>query len=133
MSGLKSKVGKRSGAFQDKITSLRITDFCRAIGVPESRVAPPTFLTVFRKGEFTLFQELGIELSRVLHTQQEFEYAHPIAAGDLVRFETEICNVLEKNRTPSPIQFITLQTEFHVERESESLFAGKSTTTIVVR
>jgi hypothetical protein len=133
MSALKALIGKSSGSFRDEVSLNRISTFCRAIGVKESSIAPPTFLTVFRKGEFTLFQALGIDLSHILHAEQDYQYENQIMAGDCVCFETVISNILEKHRASSPMQFITLETIVHVERFSETQRVGKAKTTIVVR
>lgn len=133
MSVLKPEVGMTSGVYRDEITRDRIAAFCQAIGIEDSQVAPPTFLTLFRRGEFDLFQKLGIELSRVLHAGQEYQYENEIQAGDCVRFETVISNLLEKDRPSARMQFITLETEVYVERSSENYRVGKAKTTVVVR
>jgi len=133
MSGLKSQIGKTSSAFCEEVTPQRISAFCKAIGAKESTQAPPTFLTVLRRGEFELFQSLGIELSRVLHTDQEYEYENPILAGDSVRFVSTVANILEKSRSQASFQFVTLETEYYVLRGSQSFRAGKGKTTVLVR
>jgi hypothetical protein len=130
---LKSELGRKVGPYQDKVTGNRILAFCRAIGVQNCDVAPPTFLTVFRKGEFDLFQLLGIELSRILHAEQEYQYENPIQSGDTVHFETVVTHVLEKQGSSSKMQFLTFETEFHSERGPQKFRVGKSKTTIVVK
>ena len=94
MLSLKSEIGKTLGPYRDEVTQERIHSFCRAIGAKESLTAPPTFLTVFRKGEFDLFRLLGIELAHVLHAEQGYQYENFIQAGDIVQFETSVINVL---------------------------------------
>jgi hypothetical protein len=133
MTSLKSHVGQRSDTYHDEITPQRIAQFCRAVGIPESSVAPPTFLTVFRKGEFDLFQKMGIQLARVLHAEQEYQYENPIRSGDCMQFQTTVSNILEKKGSTASMQFITLETLFHVTRDSVQLAVGKSKTTIVIR
>jgi hypothetical protein len=90
-------------------------------------------LTVFRKGEFDLFQSLGVELARVLHAEQEYQYENTIEAGDHVSFETSLTQVLEKGGSSARMQFLTFETEVDAERKSKMVRIGKSKTTIVVR
>jgi hypothetical protein len=133
MLSLKNEVGKEVGPYYDEVTAERIVNFCRAIGSSNDHEAPPTFLTIFRKGEFELFQKLGFDLSQVLHTEQEYEYESSILAGDRVEFVTSLTHVLEKKGSRSFMQFLTFETEFRVERNSLRIRLGKSKTTIVIR
>jgi hypothetical protein len=133
MLSLKSEVGKDVGPYQEDVTADRILNFCRAIGATDSHQAPPTFLTVFRKAEFELFNQLGFDLSQVLHAEQEYEYEGVILAGDRVEFKTALTHVLEKQSTKSFMQFLTFETEIHSERNMNRLRIGKSKTTVVIR
>lgn len=130
---LKSELGRKVGPYQDEVTANRILAFCQAIGIKNCEVAPPTFLTVFRKGEFELFQLLGIELSRILHAEQEYQYENAIRPGDKVQFETAVTQILEKQGSSYKMQFLTFETEFHSERGPQKFRVGKSKTTIVVK
>lgn len=140
MASLKSHVGMRSGVYRDKITPERISAFCSAIGLSKvstnvegTFVAPPTFMTVFRKGEFDLFQQLGIDLASILHAQQEYQYERSICSGDAILFETTLSNVLEKKGSSSQLQFITVETHVQAETASGVQSVGRSTTSVVVR
>jgi hypothetical protein len=130
---LKSEIGIKSGPYQDQITLDRIHSFRKAIGAQLDLVAPPTFLTLFRRGEFDLFKVLGVELSRVLHAEQEYDYQHPILAGDQVHFETTLTQVLEKNGTSYRMQFLTFETDVQSQRDSTRVPVGKAKTMIVIR
>lgn len=135
MKSLKSQVGVSAGPYREEITLERVQAFCKAIGVEVSSVAPPTFFTLFRKGEFDLFQKMGLELSKVLHAEQEYQYLHDIHAGDTVSFETTVNHVLEKQSSTASLHFVTFETRFQVKRasEKEEFLAGTGKTTIVVR
>ena len=133
MLSLKSQVGKNSEFYSEEVSLDRIKSFCQAVGAPQSEFAPPTFLTVFRKGEFELFQKLDILLSQILHSEQEYQYENPIFPGDQVFFRTVVSNVLEKRGRSSSIQFVTFETEMMAKRQLENLHVGKSKTTIVIR
>lgn len=133
MSSLKPHLGKQSKTFRDEITASRISAFCQSIGIPESPVAPPTFMTVFRRGEFELFQELGIELARILHAEQEYQYENPIRAGETLVFQTVMKQVLEKHTSTHLMQFATFETSFQTDSDSGQRPVGKAKTTIVIR
>jgi acyl dehydratase len=133
MLSLKSEVGKQVGPYSDEVTAERIVNFCKAIGSTAFNEGPPTFLTVFRKGEFDLFNQLGFDLSQVLHAEQEYDYENPVIAGDRVEFKTALTQVLEKQNSRSFMQFLTFETEFQAQRESVVVRIGKSKTTIVIR
>jgi hypothetical protein len=130
---LKSEIGKKVGPYQDDVTAHRISSFCKAVGAEENGIAPPTFLTLFRKGEFELFQYLGLELSHVLHAEQEYQYEEGIQPGDRIHFETVLTQVLEKQSSSSKMQFLSFETHIQAERRSKIWRVGKSKTTIVVR
>ena len=133
MVSLKSYIGQSSGEIREEIDLNRIQSFCKAVSIEETSIAPPTFLTLFRKGEFDLFQKLGLNLANILHAEQEYTYENPIQAGDSVTFDTAVTQVLEKQGSSSSMQFITFETNFYTERQSKNCFVGKSKTTIVVR
>jgi len=133
MGSLKSQIGQQAGPFEEEISQQRIARFCSAIGVQQTQVAPPTFLTLFRKGEFELLQRLGIPLSRVLHAEQEYWYESSVQAGDRIKFQTSITQVLEKHGSTFFMQFITMETTFHAERDSGERPVGRAKNTIVIR
>jgi hypothetical protein len=122
---VKSRVGEKAGPFTEEVSRERIERFALSIGAPVSDEAPPTFLTLFRKAEFALFDQLGIPLSKVLHAEQEYTYEAPLKAGDRITFETTLAKALEKGS----VRFMTFRTDFRV---GESPVAS-SNTVIVVR
>jgi hypothetical protein len=127
--GLKRFEGAKSSEVSEKITKERIALFCEAVGMKTSLVAPPTFMTVFRKGEFELFDHLGLPFSSVLHSEQQFTYESDLRAGDEILFQTELTSVLEKKGRMS---FLHFETSVRVTAPSPRSI-GKSKTTIIVR
>jgi hypothetical protein len=130
---LKEQEGRVAGPYQAQVTQKQISLFCQAIGAKEGSVAPPTFLTAFRKGEFDLFKDLGFELSQVLHAEQEYEYENPLMAGDQVSFKTTLAHVLEKQSKSSSLQFLSFETQFQSVGADKQLPIGKAKTTVVIR
>ena len=129
MLSLKTEVGKQAGPYREKVSAEKIAEFCKALGVPALNHAPPTFLTVFRRGEFELFKKLGLDLSNVLHAEQEYQYESALEAGDEVEFKTALIQVLEKQTPKASLQFLSFETEIHTEKGK----IGKAITQVVIR
>jgi acyl dehydratase len=73
-------------------------DAARAAGHPDLPV-PPTFLFCLemdRPDPYGWFDELGIELPKVLHGEQEFTYHRLAHAGDRLRFESTVVDLYAK-------------------------------------
>jgi hypothetical protein len=136
---LKDKIGTRSETHTEVVTADRIAAFCKSVGVTNHEEAPPTFLTVFRRGEFELLQVLGLDLSNALHADQQYDIVQPIRAGDHVLFETEVSQVLEKLSPKQSLRFLTLETRFQIKtpgsqgHPGEFQPMGKSICTLVFR
>lgn len=62
-------------------------------------VAPPTFI-VGAQGDtgatMALIDTLGIDLGRLLHGEQRFDFHAPACAGDTLRFESRVSDIYEK-------------------------------------
>jgi acyl-CoA thioesterase FadM len=133
MLSLKAHIGKSSKWYQDVVSSQRISDFCTAIKCNDLSLSPATFMTCFRQGELEHVKTFGIDLTRLLHTEQEFDYHSPIRAGDRIQYRTHIKKVLEKLTPSQHVQFVTFETEVHGERNSMTFLVGKTRSTIVIR
>jgi hypothetical protein len=132
-SEMKSKIGERSGYFEEAVTGTWIASFRAAIHASSGREASPTFLTTCRKGEFELLQRLGVTLSRVLHAEQEYSYASVIIPGDSIGYETTLADVFEKKGASGQMVFLTFETTVAVRRGGDTLPGGTSRTVIVIR
>lgn len=73
----------------------------RAAGY-RSLVAPPTFAFCLQSmaqsdsGGPSILKRLGVDLSRILHGEQQFTYHAPICAGDTVTFRDRIADIYAK-------------------------------------
>jgi hypothetical protein len=124
----KSQEGAKSRVYKESVSRERLEKFCRAVGQKgQALVAPPTFMTVFRKGEFEVFDLLGLKLEGVLHAEQIYQYESDIQVGDDIEFQTQLSHVLEKKG--GALSFLTLETKFN----SGSRTIGSSRTTIIVK
>lgn len=130
-------VGRRYGPFRSTVCAERIRAFALAVagGVPGyfgsahgephpysvdeeaarrsphgALVAPPTFGVTFAMEPFALAcsdPELGLDLLRLLHAEQEFEHGVPVRPGDVLTTEGEIVEV----RSKGALDFMTVRTE----------------------
>jgi N-terminal half of MaoC dehydratase len=60
---------------------------------------PPTFIFCMEQGRpdgYQLIQDMGIDISRILHGEQHFEYHQPVHAGDTLTFKTKITDIYDK-------------------------------------
>jgi len=124
----KSVIGKEMPPFVVTVERGKIKEFARAIGdlnplylddrVGQASefgdiVAPPTFLTTFRDESAdtsALLRELGTDISRVLHGEQEFEIHRPIRPGETFLCRSKVIDVYEKTGKSGPMAFVVRET-----------------------
>lgn len=119
--------------FQVTVSAERIARFARAIGIsgelPEC--APPTFMKVV-EGENNssrrILEALSVELSRVLHAEQQFDYLDPIRAGDELSVERRVTDLYD--RRGGTLEFIVI--ESHISR-GDGTPVGRSRQVVLVR
>jgi acyl dehydratase len=73
-------------------------DAAHAAGHP-ALPAPPTFALCLKQlaGQpYSYLSEMGVDIARLLHGEQAFEYFEPLHAGDVITLTTEIVNVEQK-------------------------------------
>lgn len=115
----------------------KIREFAMAIGDPnplytdESAaksagyadiIAPPTFLTVigFKFGpSIVLDPELGLDYTRVVHGEQEFELKRPIVPGDRLKGTPKIVDISAKGKN----EFLTYEAAITTESGEEVAIA----------
>ena len=124
----KALVGREFPPFVVTVERGKIKEFARAIGDPsplylDDRVgqasefgdiiAPPTFMTTFREagGDGADFlRELGTDISRLLHGEQEFELHRPLKPGDTLLCRSRILDIYEKTGKSGPMGFVLRET-----------------------
>lgn len=72
------------------VTAERVAEFAAAVGHPRgpggAEVVPPTFPIVLAFDAMMAFLDAeGVDLHRVVHGEQRFAYARPLAVGDELR------------------------------------------------
>ena len=134
-----SHIGTVFEPFEAEVEKGAIIKFADAIGDgnplysdgKEDLEAPPTFGTTFRppKGFLQVFQDLDIDLTRVLHGEEEYEYFKPIKPGDLLTCQTIVSNVYEKSGKSGGMTFVTMETECN-NASGELVLIQRSTTVV---
>jgi len=123
----KGVIGKESPPFVVTVERGKIKEFARALGDTNPAylddrvgqasewgdiVAPPTFMTTFRdgadSGEF--LRELGTDISRLLHGEQEFELFRPIRPGETFVCRSKVLDIYEKTGRSGPMGFVVRET-----------------------
>lgn len=121
--------GKRYPPVEFLLDAERVRAFATAVGHPTDDV-PPTIVTVpeIAAGLANVLADpdLGLELSRVLHGEQEYEWGHPFALGERVMAEATI----EDIRTKAGLEILRIRTDLRDEA-GRTVVVGRST--LIVR
>lgn len=99
------------------VTAERVGKFAEAIGdsraLTDTAFVPPTFLKVI-EGEGAssrrIVEALEIDLRRILHAEQQFDYLAPIHVGDVLTVERRVADIYEKKG--GEMEFVIIETTF---------------------
>lgn len=142
----KAVIGKESPPFVITVERGRIKEFARAIGDDNPAylddrlgqasewgdiIAPPTFMTTFRDGadSATFLRELGTDISRVLHGEQEFELLRPIQPGQTYVCRARVVDIYEKTGRSGPMAFVVRETAI-IDRHNDVVGTMRQVTVI---
>ena len=135
----KSKIGTEFEPFVFEVEKGKIMEFALSVFQKEGRdqvdpiyvdsaaakkegykdiITPPTFQTCFALwgggGLMPMITALNINLGRLLHGEEEYEYLAPIHPGDTITCQTKVMDVYEKEKKNKPgkfMEFTVLETE----------------------
>jgi acyl dehydratase len=139
-------IGKESPPFVVTVERGKIKEFARAIGDDnpfylDDRVgqasewgdiiAPPTLMTTFRDGAdgAVFLRDLGTDISRLLHGEQEFEMHRPIRPGETFLCRSKVVDVYEKTGRSGPMGFVVRETSV-TDRANELVATIRSVTVV---
>jgi acyl dehydratase len=141
----KSVLGKEYPAYPVTVERGRIKDFARAIGDENpfylddavgaaspwgDIIAPPTFPIGFRDPDGgALLHDLGVDISRVLHGEQEFELHRPIRPGDTFLCRAKVTDIYEKSGKSGPMAFVVRET-YVTDRDNELVATLRGVTVV---
>jgi len=124
----KSLIGKEYPPYAVTVERGKIKEFARAIGDAnplylDDRVgaasewgdviAPPTFAITLRDENAdtaAFLRELGTDISRILHGEQEFEIFRPIQPGQTYLCRAKVVDIYEKTGRSGPMAFVVRET-----------------------
>jgi acyl dehydratase len=95
-------------------------------------IAPPTFATSFRvHGSETnaLVADLGVDLSRLLHGEQEFEIFRQLRPGETLLCRTRVVDIYEKTGRSGPLAFVIRETTV-TDRTDEIVLKMRNVTVV---
>ena len=120
--------GKEYPPYVVHVERAKIKDFARAIGdlspyylddeVGRASpwgdiVAPPTFAITFRDEKHdtgSMLKDLGTDISRILHGEQEFEIHRPLQPGRTYLCRAQVVDIYEKSGKSGPMAFVVRET-----------------------
>ncbi len=126
-------IGYALPAFDVVASAEHLAQFARAIGmstVPD--VAPPTYMKAVEgqnNSSRRILDALAVDLSRVLHAEQQFDYLAPIRTGDVLRVQRTVTDVYERKN--GQMEFIVIESS--VTRVADGELAGRSRQIVLVR
>ena len=139
--------GKEYAPFTITVERGKIKEFARAIGdlspfylddaVGRASewgdiIAPPTFPVTFRDENAdtgSMLRDLGVDISRILHGEQEFEHFKPIRPGETYLCRSRITDIYEKAGRSGPMAFVVREMAV-VDRESEIVCLARHITVV---
>jgi acyl dehydratase len=140
----KSLIGRESDPVVHEVEKGAVRRFAEAIGDPNplyaeeevSRaagysglLAPPTFPVVLTVND-RFRHSLDLGAGALLHSDQQFEYARPIAAGDRITVVSRVADVLERAGASGPMDILVLEDE---GRDPDGALVFRARATLVLR
>ena len=137
-------VGREYPPFAVTLERGKIKEFARAIGdlnpfyldddVGRASewgdvIAPPTFAATFRGDGTALLADLGVDISRVLHGEQEFEIFRQLQPGETYLCRSKVVDLYEKAGRSGPMAFVVRETA--VTDRSNEIVATLRAVTVV--
>ena len=110
-------IGEDGAVFRDP-------EAARAAGYAE-QLAPPTFVTTMQIMASALAaadQELGLDYSRVLHGEQEYEWRRPVHVGDRLTATPRIADISARG----PLEFLVVESEIK-DAAGETVVVARTT------
>jgi acyl dehydratase len=144
----KDLVGKEYPPFVVTVERGKIKEFARAIGDGNpfylddkvgaasewgDVIAPPTFAVTFRDenadtGAF--LRDLGTDISRILHGEQEFEQYRPMRPGETFLCRSKVLDIYEKSGKSGAMAFVVRETSI---ADQTNEVVGKMRSITVIR
>ena len=105
----RDRVTRFAEAIGDEDPRFRDPEAARSEGHP-NQLAPPTFPTtiqILASAQVVVDPDLGLDYTRVVHGEQEFEWRRPIVVGDALRATPRIADLYARG----PNEFLVIENE----------------------
>jgi acyl dehydratase len=150
----KSKLGMEFPPYTFEVEKGKIAEFAMAIYQKENKdqisslykdreaakkagykdiIAPPTFQTSFplwaSGGLMPIIQALNVNLIRLLHGEEEYDYLGAIHPGDIMTGKSKVVDMYDKEKKDKPgkfMEFTVIETEIRNQR-GELVIKSRST------
>ena len=102
----------------------RDAEAAKTAGYPE-QVAPPTFITriqIMTSGQVVLDQELGLDYTRVVHGEHQYDWRRPLLVGDTVSATPRLADIYARG----PNEFLVIEADIK-DRSGETVIVARST------
>lgn len=127
-------MGSKAGPYREQVDAKSAAAFCAAVGAPSTERVPGTYLTRLRRGEFELFTRLGIDLSHILHGEQEYSLTSEIRIGAELEYTTVLTQSHEKHGASGKMRFLTFETKVAtINPDGETHPLATSRTLVITR
>jgi acyl dehydratase len=120
----RGRVAQFADAIGEQDPRYRDPEAATAAGFPE-QLAPPTFPTVMQimtSGQVVVDQDLGLDYSRVVHGEQEYEWRRPIVVGDVLKATPRIADIYARG----PNEFLVIEAVI-TDADGEVVCVARST------
>jgi acyl dehydratase len=120
----RDRVNRFADAIGDADPIYRDPEAAKAAGFPE-QVAPPTFVTVMQimtSGQVVADQELGLDYTRVVHGEQEYEWRRPVVVGDVLTATPRIADIYARG----PNEFLVIEAQIR-DGSGDTVVVARST------
>ena len=99
-------------------------EVARTEGFPEQVVFPtfPTVLQILASAQIVVDSELGMDYTRVVHGEQEYEWRRPIAVGDVLKATPRISDIYARG----PNEFLIVEAEI-TDADGEVVCVARTT------
>lgn len=128
-------IGFALPSFKVSVDRARLQLFAAAIGETAPQfsgdIAPPTFLKALdgeNNSSRIILDALQVDLKRVLHAEQHFEYAAPVRAGDCITVERRVLDIFDKK--DGALEFIVIESVLSNEAR---VVVGRTRQIVMVR
>lgn len=131
----RGQIGFSLPTFKVAVERERLQLFAKAIGEMDPQfsndIAPPTFLKAIdgeNNSSRIILDALKVDLKRVLHAEQQFDFIAPVRAGDCITVERSVLDIFDKR--DGALEFIVIES---VLSNQTGALVGKSRQVVMVR